>query len=39
MKDVSFLWNEMLFAMQKQMQGHSCWKGSFSVRESCLMQF
>ncbi len=22
--------------MQKQMQGHRCWKGSFSVRESCL---
>ncbi len=83
MKDVSFSWNEMLFAMQKtdfhvlelfcrashvrasmhritlaskntnavrakntnavfsatkqmkRMQGHGCWKGSFSVRESC----
>ncbi len=39
MKDVSFSWNEMLFAMQKQMQGHRCLKCSFSVRESCLMQF
>ncbi len=77
MKDVSFSWNEMLFAMQKtdihvlelfcrasharasrhritfkaskntnavfnatkQMQGHRCWKASFSVREICLMQF
>ncbi len=77
MKDVSFSWNEMLFAMQKtdfhvlqlfcrashvrasmhritslellrtlmlvfsatkqmkRMQGHRCWKASFSVRESC----
>ncbi len=74
MKDVSFSWNEMLFAMQKtdfhvlelfaeqavrasmhritfrakntnavfsatkqmkRMQGHGCWKASFSVRESC----
>ncbi len=23
----------------KRMQGHRCWKASFSVRESCLMQF
>ncbi len=23
----------------KRMQGHICWKASFSVRESCLMQF
>ncbi len=23
----------------KRMQGHGCWKASFSVRESCLMQF
>ncbi len=81
MKDVSFSWNEMLFAMQKtgfhvldlvcrashvrasmhritslellrtlmlclvqlskwrELQGHGCWKASFSVRESCLMLF
>ncbi len=23
----------------KRMQGHGCWKASFSVRESCKMQF
>ncbi len=23
----------------KRLQGHRCWKASFSVRESCLMHF
>ncbi len=36
MKDVSFSWNEMLFAMQKQMQGHRCWKGSFLSERKLL---
>ncbi len=49
MKDVSFSWNEMLFAMQKTYfhvlelcctsRVRAFWKASFSVRESWLLQF